>query len=136
MHNIKKIIEKNIFIIYIFKNADDYFRISDWFENYLCFIFALNLHPNTYLRLRLKPTHKDHMRIKTCGRACLDPSHRPGNYCVLYLHDINLLNVCLPLKNKKIYQSNLPNSLRNNNLYEIMSRLQIRCKKKNTLTLY
>lgn len=93
--------------------------------------FALNLHPNTYFRLRLKPAHKDHMRIKTCGRACLDPSPRPRNYYVLDLHYKNLLNVCLPLKNKKIYQSNLPNSLRNNNLYGIMSRLQIRFKKKN-----
>lgn len=52
MHNIKKIIEKNIenvfmnyilalhfnvYNIYIFKNADDDSRISDWFENYLCF---------------------------------------------------------------------------------------------------
>lgn len=50
MHNIKKIIEKNIenvfmnyilvlhfnvYNIYIFKNADDDSRISDWFENYL-----------------------------------------------------------------------------------------------------
>lgn len=93
--------------------------------------FALNLHPNTYFRLRLKPAHKDHMRIKTCGRACLDPSPRPRNYYVLDLHYKNLLNVCLPLKNKKIYQSNLPNSLRNINLYGIMSRLQIRFKKKN-----
>lgn len=120
-----------MFIIYILKNADDDSRISDWFENYLCFFFALNLHPNTFFRLRLKPAHKDHMRIKTCGRACLDPPPRPRNYYVLDLHDKNLLNVCLPLKNKKIYQSNLPNSLRNNNLNGIMSRLQIRFKKKN-----
>lgn len=64
MHNIKKIIEKNIenvfmnyilalhfnvYNIYIFKNADDDSRISDWFENYLCFFFALNLHPMKYI---------------------------------------------------------------------------------------
>lgn len=56
MHKIKKIIEKNIenvfmnyilalhfnvYNIYIFKNADDDSRISDWFENYLCFFSHL-----------------------------------------------------------------------------------------------
>lgn len=116
MHNIKKNIEKkieNIFMNYIlalhFNVYNIYFLrmlmlilVVQIGLKIICASFTLNLHPITYLRLWLIPAHTDHMQIKTWGRACLDPFHRPGNYYVLDLYDKNLvLKVCLPLRNKK-----------------------------------